>query len=367
VLFLCIGVLLTGLTVIFPGAIASLMNAPEEAMPATVGYIRTCGVGIIVIIAYNLIGSIFRGLGDSRTPLITVAIATVVNIFGDLLLVAVFHMGAVGAAVATVAAQLVSVICSYFMIRRQTLPFTVEPREWKNLRALLPFVKRITGLGLPLAFSDFLVGLSFLIILAIVNSLGLTASAGMGVAEKVCNFIMLVSSAFSQSVAAFVAQNYGAGKPDRCLKALKVGIGLSLACGTAIGLFAYFRGDLLCGIFSREPDVIAHAWDYLKAYAFDAFLTAFLFVFIGFFNGVGMTRFVMLQGIVGAFCVRVPLSFVFSKWEPVSLFHIGLATPCSTVVQIILCFIAMAAFRKRKAAVADRLAEVEAKKIPKGD
>jgi Na+-driven multidrug efflux pump len=193
-----------------------------------------------------------------------------------------------------------------------------------------------------------LVGISFLVILAIVNSLGLIASAGVGVAEKVCTFIMLVPISFMQAMSAFVAQNYGANRMDRAVCGLRYAITVSAAFGFAMFLLAWFRGDLLSAIFARDPEIIAASADYLRAYAIDCLLTCFLFCFIGYFNGIGYTRFVMLQGIAGAFLVRVPVSFFMSRLVPVSLFHIGLATPCSTVVQIILCFICFALTRKKQ-------------------
>ena len=164
--------------------------------------------------------------------------------------------------------------------------------------------------------------------LAIVNTLGLIASAGVGVAEKVCAFIMLIPLAFMQAMSAFVAQNHGAGKPERAIEGLKTAVGLSTAFGVAMFWLAFFHGDILCGAFSSDPEVVAAGFDYLKAYGIDCLLTCFLFCFIGFYNGMEHTGFVMAQGIIGAFAVRVPVSWLMSRRVPVSLFHIGLATPC---------------------------------------
>ena len=313
-----------------------LFFAPQEAFDLTAQYIRICGAGSIVIIAYNLIGGIFRGMGDSNTPLVTVLIACISNIAGDLLLVAGFHLGTRGAAIATVAAQLISVVISCALISRKTLPFEFYRG---SIRWDGRIVRKILFLGTPIALQDLLVGISFLVVLAIVNSIGLTESAGVGVAEKVCAFIMLVPSAFMQSMSAFVAQNRGAGRTDRAFRGFKSAVAISFAFGALMFYLAFFHGDLLSGIFANDAAVIAASADYLKAYGIDCLLTCFLFCFIGFYNGMGQTTFVMAQGILGAFAVRVPVSYMMSKWEPVSLFHIGLATPCSTVLQITLCFI----------------------------
>ena len=316
--------------------LSSIMNAPAEAFDETSSYIRICGLGSVFIISYNLLGSIFRGIGDSKTPLMTVLIACICNIAGDLLLVAVFSMGTAGAAIATVAAQMISVAISLMILRRKGLPFQLERADLRFNRNI---VRKVTALGVPIALQDFLVGVSFLVLLAIVNGLGLVASAGIGVAEKVCGFIMLIPAAFMQAMAAFVAQNIGAGKYLRARKALVYAITVSTALAVAMFAVTFWRGDLLSGIFANDPDVINAAADYLKAYAIDCLLTCFLFCFIGFFNGLGMTRFVMIQGIIGAFLVRIPVAFFMSRQIPVSMFHVGLATPCSTIIQVILCLI----------------------------
>ncbi len=343
-LFLSIGIFLTVFISLMAGNLANIMNAPKEAFDLTVSYIRICGAGAIVIITYNLIGSIFRGLGDSVTPLITVAIACVCNIAGDLILVAGFGMGTKGAAIATVLAQLISVLISLWLISKKELPFKLDRACFKSGKGI---IKKIVFIGAPIALQDFLVGISFLVILAIVNSLGVIASAGVGVAEKVCAFIMLIPSAFAQSMSAFVSQNRGAGRYDRAFKGLKYAIGVSFIFAVLMFYTGFFHGDMLAGIFAKDAEVVAASWDYLKAYAIDCLFTCFLFCFIGFFNGMEYTRFVMAQGIVGAFLIRIPVSYIMSKQEPVSLFHIGLATPCSTVTQIAMCFLCLFYLKKK--------------------
>lgn len=336
VLFAIIGVIMSVAMALCAPLLARLLQAPEEAFLSTVHYIRICGGAMIVIIAYNMIGSVFRGIGDSTTPLIAVAIACVGNIGGDLLMVAGFKMGAAGAAIATVASQALSVVISLVFISRKKLPFIFH-RSF--IRRDTKIMKHVIKVGTPIALQDFLVNVSFLVILSIVNSLGVTASAGVGVAEKVCAFIMLVPTAFMQSMAAFVSQNYGAGKMQRAYRALIYAVLTSLAIGVVMSVFSFTRGNILAGIFTKDPKVISAAWDYLKAYAIDCLLTPVFFCFVGFYNGIGRTKFVMLQGILSAFCVRVPVSWIMSRIKPVSLFHIGLATPASSLLQVVLCIV----------------------------
>lgn len=345
VMFTVIALVMTAVLVIFAPQVSSIMNAPEEAFDKTVAYVRICGGGMLVIVAYNLIGCIFRGIGDSRTPLFTVAVACVFNIAGDLIFCAGFKMGTSGAAFATVFAQVISVIVSFGVIRKKELPFEMHKTDIEVHGRTL---RKMVGLGAPIALQDLLVSISFLIILAIVNSMGVTASAGVGVAEKVCAFIMLISSAFMQSISAFVAQNYGAGRMDRAKKALHYGVAVSFAIGVGMFFLSFFHGNVLAGIFSSDAMVIEAAADYLKAYAIDCLFTATFFCYIGFYNGIGMTKFVMIQGIIGAFCVRVPVSWFMSRRAGATLFDIGLATPFSSVLQLVLCLGCMLYLRKKK-------------------
>ena len=347
-LFAAVALALTAVMLGAASPMAKLMQAPAEAFDQTVVYVRICSGGAVFIVAYNVLGAMFRGIGDSKTPLLTVTIACIVNIAGDLLLVGACGMGVAGAALATVLAQAVSVVLSLLFTKRRELPFSFSLRD---VRFHPRFTGRILRLGIPVALQDVLVSISFLAIAAIVNSLGVIASAGVGVAEKLCGFIMLVPSAFGQSLSAFAAQNIGAGRKDRAKKAMLYGMGASLCCGVVLAWLSFFHGGLLAGLFARDAEVIGAAADYLRAYAIDTLLTSILFCFIGYFNGRGYTAFVMVQGIVGAFLVRIPVSLIMSRMEPVSLFRVGLATPCSTVVQIALFLVcyAVTAARDRRA------------------
>lgn len=336
--FLGLAVILTVIMIVFSGTFTGLLHAPKEAFDKTVDYIKICSAGMIFIVAYNVVGSVFRGIGDSKTPLFTVLCACILNIIGDLFFVSVLHMESNGAALATVVAQAFSVVLCLVIIRKRGLPFAFEKQ---NIRFNIKIVTKIFKIGFPIALQESLVSISFLVIAAIVNSLGVIASAGVGVAEKICGFIMLVPSSFSQSLSAFVAQNIGAGKPKRARQSMLCGMMASLAAGVFMGYFAFFHGDILAGIFSKETEVILAAADYLRAYAVDTCLVAFLFCYIGYFNGCGKTTTVMLQGIIGAFGVRVPVSYFMSKLPNTTLFKIGLATPASTIVQIVFCSICL--------------------------
>ena len=197
--------------VCFARPISVLMQAPTEAVDLTSSYVRICGGGIFFIVAYNLLSAIFRGLGDSKSPLLFVLVACIVNVIGDMVLVAGFHMDAAGAAIATVTAQALSVVFAVLLLIKKRI---CRLRQKKCDFRLNPQCKRFLQIGLPLALQEFLTQLSFLALCAFVNRLGLEASSGYGVACKIVNFAMLVPSSLMQSMASFVSQNVGAGKKN---------------------------------------------------------------------------------------------------------------------------------------------------------
>lgn len=333
VVFAIISAVLFVLMIALARPIAVLMQAPEEAVSLTADYVRICGGGIFFIVAYNVLSAIFRGLGDSKSPLLFVAVACVVNIFGDLLLVAVFHMDAAGAALATVAAQAVSVIFALLRLKKLGLPFPIGKKDFRlNVQCKKAFL-----IGLPLALQEFLTQLSFLALCAFVNRLGLEASSGYGVACKVVNFAMLVPSALMQSMSSFVSQNVGAGKEHRARQALFTGIGVGLVIGCLVFLLVLFRGDWLCSIFTSEGNVIQRGFDYLKGFAPESIATALLFSMLGYFNGHDKTMFVMAQGLIQTLLVRLPLAYFMSIQPNASLTNIGLSAPIATVVGVLLC------------------------------
>jgi len=298
VVFTLLAAALFVVLVFFARLISSLMQAPAEALDLTASYVRICGSGIFFIVAYNMLSALFRGLGDSRSPLIFVLVACIVNVIGDLVLVAGFHLDAAGAAIATVAAQAVSVICAIAML------------------------------------------LSFLALCAFVNRLGLEASSGYGVACKIVNFAMLIPSSLMQSMASFVSQNVGAGNKKRAKQSMFTGIGIGLVFGCAVFALVWCKGDVLSSLFTADASVIANGYAYLKGFAPETIATAILFSMVGYFNGNDKTLWVMVQGLVQTLLVRLPMAYIMSIQPNASLTMIGLSAPTSTAVGILLniCF-----------------------------
>lgn len=330
--FTCISIGLFILMVCFARPISILMQAPTEAVDLTADYVRICGSGIFFIVAYNLMSAIFRGLGDSKSPLLFVLVACIVNVVGDLVLVAGFHKDAAGAALATVLAQALSVVFAVVLLVKKELPFAIKKSDFR----FNPQCKKFLKIGLPLALQECLTQLSFLALCAFVNRLGLEASSGYGVACKIVNFAMLVPSALMQSMASFVSQNVGAGKTKRAKKSMFTGIGVGLAVGCVVFLLVMFKGDVLAGFFSTDAAVIQNGYDYLKGFALETIVTAVLFSMVGYFNGNNKTLWVMAQGLIQTLLVRLPLAYFMSIQPNASLTKIGLAAPVSTIVGIVL-------------------------------
>lgn len=346
VLFAIVGIILTILLELGAGGLMTLLQVPEASYDKAVTYVRICSGGILIIIAYNVISGILRGVGNANLPFIFVGIACVVNIIGDLLFVAVLHMDAAGAALATVLAQLVSVIASLFVLQKQSLPVSFSRQQCRIYGNEL---KKILNIGVPIALQEAMVQVSFLVINTIINNMGLMPSAGYGVAQKIVSFIMLVPSSVMQTVSAFVAQNIGAGKPDRA----KRGYFTAMITGCTVGIFiflaGFFGGGLLSSLFTSDADVIAQSALYLKGFSVDCILTCILFSSIGFFNGSGNSIPVMIQGISSAFLIRIPVSILMSKLPNTSLMLVGFATPITTIYGIIF-FVVCFALLRRKAA-----------------
>lgn len=310
-----------------------LMQVPDAAVDATVSYIRICSSGMVFITAYNVISGLFRGIGNSRSPFLFVLIACLVNIILDLLFVGAFRMGAAGAAWATVLAQAVSVAFSMGYLRRHPFSF---PVGLANLRAPgVPF--GILRVGGPIALQELLVHISFLIITSIVNRLGLVASAGIGISEKLFVFLAIAPMAFMSALSAFVAQNMGACNPQRALRAMYVAQAISFACGVLTFLLTFFAGSFLASIFDGDPAVIQATAQYMRGSSFEYLMIPFTFCYLGYFNGRQRTAFVMIQGLVSAFLARIPLSYFLSSLPGASLFTISLAVPAASLLSLGLC------------------------------
>lgn len=334
ILFILFAVILTPLMMAATNGAIALMQTPAEAISYTRYYILICAAGIPFIIGYNAVGGIFRGLGDSRTPVYFVLIACIINIFVDILLVGTFHMGAKGAAIATVSSQAVSFLSALIYMIKKGFSFPIQRRHF---RLDGPSVRQILIVGFPLAMQDALVNVSFLVISAIINTMGLVASAAVGVVEKIIIFLMLPPTAFGSAVSAMTAQNIGAEKADRAKKILRYGIIYSLSFGVAATLYCQIMPETLTGLFSNDVEVVHVAGLYLMSYSIDCIMVSFVFCMNGYFSGQGKSLISLVHSMIATFGFRIPLTILFSHMQGVSLRQLGFASPLATLVSIMIC------------------------------
>lgn len=333
-LFAVIAVVMTPVMLLCTNGMVSLMQTPAEAVADARRYVFICCVGLPFIVGYNAVSSIFRGIGDSKTPVYFISIACVVNIALDFLLTGYFKMGAAGAAVATTAAQGVSFLCALFYMVKKGFAFPFHKTDFIPQAKM---VKAILSVGIPLAMQDVLVHFSFLAISAIINTLGVIASAAVGVVEKLMGFAFLMPSAFGSAVATMVAQNIGAGKRDRASASMRWGILFSLICGTLVVLVSELAPEVLITIFSKDSAVIAAGAEYIRTYALDCLLVSFVFNINAYLNGTGKSVVCFAHSMVATFLVRIPVTWLMSKITAGSLLAMGLAAPAASVASIVIC------------------------------
>lgn len=343
-LFGILAVVLTPVMVMFTNQAVALMETPWEAVASARAYIFTCACGIPFIIGYNAVSGIFRGIGDSKTPVYFVGLACIINVILDFWLVGYLGMGAKGAAVATVAAQGISFFSSLAYMRKKGFPF---PFSRSDIRLYRKEVQMILKVGCPLALQDALVNVSFLAITAIINTMGLVASAAVGVVEKIITFAMLPPSSFASAVAAMTAQNIGAGKPKRAGKSLWWGSGYSLVFGIAVCIFAQIAPDTVTSIFSKDMAVVSAASQYLMSYTIDCILVSFVFCMNSYFSGCGNSLISFAHSMVATFGVRIPATYFLSRYGEGTLYPMGFAAPAATMVSLVICLLYL--FYKHKA------------------
>ena len=341
--FAGIGIVLALISSIFSPVFLKWLNVPSEAMEEAISYMRICSMGIPLIVGYNIVCALLRAMGDSKSPLVFVAIACVINIIGDVLLTGVLGMGVAGVAIATVAAQGVSFLFSLLFLRRRGMCF---PFSRKDIRLDRVTTGRIFKIGIPMGVQSILVNISFAFITAIINSMGVSASAAMGIGDKIVEFAFMPQTAFSSSMAVIVGQNYGARKMDRARKAVGYAIGVCVAIEAVFLLICVLFPHFMPSLFSNDEKVIDLAGQYMMAYSIDGVLTAVIFNLSALLNGCGRTTFNMAQNLIATFLGRIPATWLFSRMEGTSMFLIGCASPASTVLSVIMLVVYIRVNRK---------------------
>ena len=345
VMFMALSVVLAAVLCGLVRPLTAIMSTPTEALAGTQAYLTICFVGIPCITAYNIIASIFRGLGDSKSPMYFIAVACAANIGLDFLFMGVMHLGPAGAALGTTLSQAISVAVSLVVIlKRKFDSVALQKQDFRPRRAV---IWRILRIGVPVALQDGLIQVSFLLITIIANRRGLTDAAAVGVVEKFISFVFLVPSSMLSTVSALGAQEVGAGRHDRAAATLRYGIGLTLGFGAVVGVLVQFIAPNVVGLFTTDAAVIAAGAWYLRGYIWDCFFAGVHFSFSGYFCAYGRSELSFIHNILSTALVRVPGAYFMSKWFPDTLLPMGLATVCGSVLSVCMCLVLYTVLKKR--------------------
>lgn len=319
--------------------IVAVMSTPAEAVDSTVSYLTICFIGIPFITAYNIISSVFRGMGDSKSPMYFIAVACVSNIVLDYILIGRMGMGAAGAALGTTLAQAVSVAAALIRIRVDSgmRHIRLTSGDLKPRRAVMG---KLLSIGVPVAVQDGFIQISFLLITVIANKRGLFDAAAVGVVEKIIGILFLVPSSLLSSVSALAAQNIGAGKKERARQILKYAMAAAVVFGTVSALFMQFSAQSVVSIFRNEPEVVLLGGQYLRGYVWDCVFAGVHFCFSGYFCACGMSGISFIHNAIAIVCARIPLAYLASKLFAETLFPMGLATVTGSAVSVVICVIA---------------------------
>lgn len=335
-LFAVVSVLLTAGLLFLVNPIVSVMSTPQEAIEATVDYLTVCFVGIPFIIAYNVICSIFRGMGDSKSPMYFVAVACAANIALDYLFIGAFHMGTLGAALGTTISQAISVIISLiFILRRKTgISLTTS-----NLKPKKSSMGRLLKIGVPVALQDGFIQVSFLFITRFANQRGLDDAAAVGIVEKIIAILFLVPSSMLSTVSALAAQNIGAGKYDRARLTLRYAIMLAVSFGAVSTIAMQFFAEPVTALFSDSAEVAVLGGQYMRGYVWDCIFAGIHFCFSGYFCACGRSEMSFLHNCIAILLARIPLSYLAAKYFTDTLFPMGLAPVIGSALSVVICII----------------------------
>ena len=336
-LFMTGSVVLAAVLLGFVDPIIRLVSVPEEAVAGTKVYLIICFIGIPCITAYNILASIFRGLGDSKSPMYFIAVACAANIALDYLFMGVLHLGPAGAALGTTLSQLVSVLVSLVVILKRNSGIHLTKRDFKPKKSTLG---EILAIGVPVMLQDGFIQVSFMIITIIANQRGLTDAAAVGIVEKIISFLFLVPSSLLSTVSALGAQNLGANKPERVDAILRYAIGIGVAFGSIMAVTVQFIAPAMVRPFTVDEAVVLAGASYIKGYIFDCLFAGVQFSFSGYFCAYGRSGLSFLHNILSITLVRVPGAYLASRWFPQTLLPMGLASACGSLFSIVVCVIA---------------------------
>lgn len=333
-MFAIIAVVLMVVLLCLRGWIVGVMDTPAEALNGMEHYLTICFIGIPFIIAYNIIASIFRGLGDSKSPMYFVAVACVVNIILDYFFIGVLELGAMGAALGTTLSQAASVLFALCYIRRHKGVLDISRSD---LRPQRDVIKLILKIGLPIAMQDGFIQISFLAITVIANGRGLVDAAAVGIVEKFIGLVFIVPSAMLSTVSAISAQNIGANKMPRAKQTMRTAMLITSVYGLVVSIILQFIPQVAVGLFTSDSQVLAQGSDYLRGYVWDCIFASLHFCFSGFFTACGYALISFLHNSLSIVCARVPLAWLSSMLYPDTLYPMGLSTCAGSFISCLIC------------------------------
>jgi putative MATE family efflux protein len=291
-------------------------------------------VGIPFIVAYNIIASIYRGMGDSKTPMYFIAIACVVNIALDYLFIGSLGMGASGAALATTLSQTVSVVIALIAMKRTKSGLHITRSDLIPQREVM---RKLLNIGVPVALQDGFVQIGFIIIMIIANQRGLNDAAAVGIVEKFIGILFLIPSSMLSTVSTVSAQNLGAGKIGRAISTLWYANGIVVFFGALFSFLILMAPEKVVGLFTEDAQVIVLGGQYLEGYVWDCVFAGIHFCFSGFFCACGWSIVSFVHNAISIVVARVPLAYWASVMYPTTLFPMGLATVTGSVVSVVIC------------------------------
>ncbi len=335
VLFTVFAAILTVVLLISTGGILGLLAVPAEAFVQARQYLIICFIGVPFITAYNVVSSIFRGMGDTRSPMLFVAVAGLINVGFDYILIGPMGMGAAGAAIATVGSQAFSVLLALFFLMKGKEAMQISRSDFTPDSQ---YMGKLLGIGVPVAFQEGLIQVFFLVITAIANSRGVDVAAAVGIVEKIISFLFLVPSSMLSTVSAVTAQNAGAGLHERGRKALQYGITVCVAVGLAVFALCQFASEGIIALFVvDEPEVVRLGGQYLRSYSLDCAVAGIQFCFSGYFSAYGKSQYSFLHNIISIMLVRIPGAYLASVLYPDTLYPMGLAAPLGSLLSSVIC------------------------------
>lgn len=287
-----------------------LLQTPAEIMEYTLLYLRIMFAGVPIVMLYNLLACILRSLGDSRTPLNAMIVASLTNIVLDYLFVMGLEWGIAGAAIATLIAQAVSSAFCFWHIRK--IAFLKIAKE--DLRLQKDRTIRLFVLGLPMAFQNGIIAIGGMIVQFVVNSYGVIFIAGFTATNKLYGLLEIAATSYGYAMVTYVGQNLGAGKLERIRSGMRSALGIAMATSVVIALTMLVLGKYILGLFiSGTPEVVEQtmqiAYFYLAVMSFSLPILYVLHVTRSAIQGMGNTVLPMLSG-VAEFMMRT-LSVIF--------------------------------------------------------